>query len=160
MFRAADFDESEQYRYRLVRSWNPVDPRVAFVLLNPSTADSSADDPTVRRCIVLARGWGFGSLEVVNLFAWRSPDPRALRQAVAPVGPANDHWLCRSATACSAIVVGWGNHGTLHRRDTEVIALLRSIQAVPTCLGMTASGQPRHPLYLRHDTPRQPFSLE
>jgi len=158
--RKADFDPSGRYRYRLIRQWSAADARVAFVLLNPSTADAAVDDPTIRRCIQFARAWRFGSLAVVNLFAWRSPDPRALKRTPTPVGPDNDQWILRTVAECESVVVAWGNAGRLHKRDADVLSLLRTASCQPHCLGRTLSRAPRHPLYLRRDVQREPFVLE
>jgi hypothetical protein len=59
---------------------------VCFVLLNPSTADETREDPTVRRCIGFARSLGYGALEVVNLYAYVATDPAELRRAGYPWG--------------------------------------------------------------------------
>ena len=111
-----------RYRYRLSRTWDPTGPVVAFVMLNPSTADAEVLDPTVRRCVGFARGWGFGSLEVVNLFAFRATDPRDLLRAAAPVGAANDRAILDAASAADRVVVAWGTRGTHLGRATEVAA--------------------------------------
>ena len=142
------------YRYRLWRVWEPDAPRIVFVLLNPSTADATRDDPTLRRCLGFARRWGFGSLEVVNLFALRSPSPAALRAAADPVGPENDRWLTEAVERADAVAAGWGNHGPLLGRAEAVRARLPD---GTLCLGVTASGQPRHPLYVAGDCDPSPL---
>ncbi len=81
------------YRYRLWRTWDASKPTLAFLMLNPSTADATEDDPTIRRCLGFAKEWGYGSLVVVNLFALRSPNPDALRENDDPVGPENGEHL-------------------------------------------------------------------
>ena len=91
----ADFDPTGVYRYSLWREWDARAPAVAFVMLNPSTADAGKDDPTIRRCASFARSWGYGSLEVVNLFAYRASEPKRLRQTPDPIGPANDRLPAR-----------------------------------------------------------------
>src|SRR6266487_5248505 len=72
----AVLDVSGIYRYSLWRAWSAYHPRIVFVLLNPSTADEQRNDPTIRRCMGFARTWNFGSVEVVNLFAYRATDCR------------------------------------------------------------------------------------
>ena len=107
----AVFDPTGAYRYTLTRSWPDGRGRVAFVLLNPSTADSERNDPTIRRCIGFARHWGFGALEVVNLFAYRTPHPAALRMAPDPVGRDNDRHLLAAFGRAELLVTAWGVHG-------------------------------------------------
>lgn len=135
------------YRYLLWRRWADA-ATVLFVMLNPSTADARRDDPTIRRCSGFARAWGFGGVEVVNLFAWRATDPRELRRAADPVGPENDRVIAAAAARNHAVIAAWGNHGALGERDRQVAALLARFR--PRCLGApTARGAPRHPLYVR-----------
>jgi hypothetical protein len=114
MERSATFDPTGRYRYSLGRRWS-AGPTLAIIMLNPSQADGSVDDPTIRRCIGLAQGWGFGAIAVVNLFAYRSPHPKALRQTKDPIGPGNDAALSTAAQQPSKFCwpgetggVGWG----------------------------------------------------
>ncbi len=151
--QGATFDATGTYRYLLWRTWNPAADRVLFVMLNPSTADATRDDPTIRRCIAFARAWGHGGVEVVNLFAWRSTSPSLLRIAPDPVGPDNDRVLMDACGRAARIVFAWGNHGSFWGRDRQVKSLLGG---QTFCLGFTRTGQPRHPLYLRQTTGLQP----
>lgn len=152
----AKFDTSGRYRYALWRAWSANYPRIAFILLNPSTADEQRNDPTIRRCMGFARAWQFGSVEVVNLFAYRATDGRELLKVVDPVGEENNRFLMQAVERCSTVVVGWGSRGTLLGRDREVISLLAGRKDV-YCLGTTKGGHPRHPLYVRGDTVLEHF---
>lgn len=145
----ATFDLSETYRYRLRREWGD-GPAVAFLMLNPSTADAEADDPTVRRCIRYAQAWGFGALEVVNLFALRSTDPAALYTHHDPIGPENDAAILACRREVELMVAAWGAHGALHGRGVHVLDMLK-IHGPIHYLKMTLGGQPGHPLYLPKD---------
>jgi hypothetical protein len=147
----AVFDESGRYRYTLWRAWSNDYPRIVFVLLNPSTADEWRNDPTIWRCVGFARAWRFGSVEVVNLFAYRATDARELLKVDDPVGEKNERFLIQAVERCSIVVVGWGNNGALLGRDRQVMRLLAGRRDV-YCLGMTKSEHPRHPLYVRGDT--------
>ncbi|MFN8484194.1 MAG: DUF1643 domain-containing protein [Anaerolineae bacterium] len=147
--RGAVFDASGLYRYRLWRVWG-AGRTVAFVMLNPSAADAERDDPTIRRCMGLAQAWGYGRLEVVNLFAYRSPSPKALRRVSDPVGSDNDRHLRGVVADAPLVVVAWGNHGALLGRDRAALETLTAARLY--CLGVTLRGQPRHPLYVRGDT--------
>lgn len=147
--RGAVLSPCERYRYQLTRTWDERLPAVAFVGLNPSTADANIDDPTVRRCVGFARDWGFGALILVNLFALRSTDPSRLYTAREPIGPENDRWLSLAGCNAEIVVAAWGVHGDLHGRGREI----RSFFPTLMCLGRTREGHPRHPLYLSKDTP-------
>lgn len=126
---------------------------VLFVCLNPSTADEEQDDPTVRRCIRFARDWGFPRLVVCNLFGLRSTDPTALYSHPDPIGESNGAWTLQEAMEAKMVVIAWGNHGRLRGRGDEVRKLLGEVAPGKVyALGFNASGEPKHPLYLRADT--------
>ncbi len=161
MERSARFDRSGVYRYSLTRRWSGGGGAVAFVMLNPSTADALRDDPTIRRCIGFARAWGFGALEVVNLFAFRATHPSQLRAAADPVGPRNNRILRAALSRADAVVAAWGVHGSWGGRDRAVLRLLSARKdqtwPAPQCLGLTKQGHPRHPLYLPLNAARRPY---
>jgi len=136
-----------RYRYALTRAWGD-GPRLLAVLLNPSTADATRDDPTLARCMARARQAGCGALRVVNLFALCATDPRALARAADPVGPGADASLREGLGWADLVLCGWGNHGTLAGRSASVRALLRAAGRPLLHLGLTRRGEPRHPLYL------------
>jgi hypothetical protein len=150
MSDGALFSHDRQYRYRLWRRWDALRPCVAFCMLNPSMADEHSNDPTIRRCIGFARDWGYGGVEIVNLFALRATDPRELRDARDPIGRRNDAYVIEAAQRSAAVVLAWGVHGTFRARGAEALALL-SPRARLLALGWTRAGEPRHPLYLRRD---------
>lgn len=125
-----------------------------FVMLNPSTADATQDDPTIRRCIGYTKSLGCDSLEVVNLFAYRSTDPGVLAAMSrdAAIGPDNDQYIRRATALAEFVICAWGNHGSLFGRDREVLELIRAVGRKPMALKMNAkSRQPAHPLYLKGD---------
>ncbi|MGI0485591.1 DUF1643 domain-containing protein [Pantanalinema rosaneae CENA516] len=136
------------YRYSLWRSWDEQKPRIGFIMLNPSRADAVVNDPTIRRCLGFAQTWGYGGLEVVNLFAYRTASPGNLRQVTDPVGTNNDRYLATLPERVDRILLAWGNWGDLLQRDRDVLALLGDQQPL-YCLGVTQKRQPKHPLYLK-----------
>jgi len=157
MTGGAAFSRDGRYRYRLWRRWDRSRPAIAFCMLNPSTADARRDDPTIRRCIGFARDWGYGGIEVVNIFALRATDPRDLRSACDPVGPRNDAFMLRAADR-SLVVIAWGVHGALRDRQAKALALFGPRTRL-LALGRTRSGAPRHPLYLRRDAKATEYAL-
>lgn len=159
MKKGAILDSTGLYRYTLWREWDGCAPKLVFVMLNPSRADAIVDDPTIRRCLGFARTWGYGSLEVVNLFAYRTSHPSNLAQVADPVGPENDRYLEAAMERCDRagirVVIAWGNGGLLLGRNEEVLRAIAREDLY--CLGVTKRGQPRHPLYLKSDTVPTPL---
>ena len=154
MERSAVLSPCRRYRYALARRWGEGEA-VLWVMLNPSTADAERDDPTLRRVIGYSRAWGFSALTVVNLYAYRATDPRYLFAAPDPVGPDNDTHLTRAAGEHARTVAAWGAHARPER--IAAVLALPGIRTL-TALALTASGQPRHPLYLRGDLTPHPWT--
>ena len=155
-FRAATISACGRYRYDLVRGEG--EPSICWVMLNPSTADAHRDDPTIRRVIGFSRRWGFASAVVVNLFAWRATRPEDLLAVADPVGPENDAAV-RNAVGRSrvAMLAHGALPGAFARRAEAVGALVQTARPEVLCLGHTASGWPRHPLYVRGDAEPRPL---
>ena len=162
MVRDAVISTDQRYRYWLTRVWTP-DPskRLVWVMLNPSTADGLGDDPTVRRIVNYSKDWGYHALDVVNLFAFRTPSPEALVTALQTntdiVGPQNDEFL-GNATKGHDVVVAWGDNGAKYpARVKDVFGMLVAGEARIHHLGVTGKKQPRHPLYLKKDLKLTPL---
>ena len=137
-----------RYRYWLHRDLSATGKTgLVFVMLNPSTATATEDDPTIRRCMDFGRRWGFRELTVVNLFALRATSPAALRRhGRAAIGARNDEMLrwVRRCPATTTVVAAWGNHGTHLDRAAAVLPIVQPTVA----LKVTQQGCPAHPLYL------------
>lgn len=144
---SAVLSDCQLYRYQLTRQWNPELPTVIFIMLNPSVADASIDDPTIRRCRGFAHDWGYGGIRVINLFAWRATKPIELKTAIDPVGPENDKFIAEALVSQPLTIVAWGTSAT-PARVLELSNLLQTAQVQPYCLGTTQMGHPRHPLYV------------
>lgn len=155
----AVFSADLLYRYLLWRRWAPCTSAgmVGFIGLNPSTADETTDDPTVRRCIGFAKAWGFDGMVMLNAFAFRATDPRVMKLATDPVGIENDAALVLAAKSLFQIVCCWGNHGRHLDRSLDVLDLVRR-ECNPMHLGLTRHGEPKHPLYLPANSKRQRFA--
>lgn len=162
----ARFSDCKKYRYTLSREWDKDRRKCVFIMLNPSTADETQDDPTVTRCIHFAGAWGYGGVIVLNLFAMRATNPKELYAGdVAPVGPNNDYWIQwtianmprsrHKELPVPMVVCAWGAHGAFMNRGNEVKEKLYDIGIQPHALGLTKYGHPRHPLYLKAEL--EPF---
>lgn len=148
------------YRYWLTRGWGDDPAFVNFICLNPSTADATRDDPTVRRLRGFARSWGYDGFWLTNLFAYRATDPEALCFAQGDIsGPDNMTWLSEVASRAALVVMAWGDVSGLYRnnvkfaqRQASIVCQL-ALQGIELhALGFTKAGFPRHPLYMRSDT--------
>ena len=140
----ADISEDGKYRYRLWREWGS-NGRLPWIMLNPSTADATVDDATIRKCIGFAKRWGYGGIEVVNLFALRATDPKVCRAAFDWGGERNDRAII-SAVAGVGVVCAWGNFPWASARAKIVLTLVRDAASEVVCLGYSANGSPYHPL--------------
>jgi len=152
------------YRYALTRTWAPDQPRLLYIMLNPSKATEAQNDPTIERCERRARALGFGAFRAMNLFAWRETDPARLRAAPDPTGPENDRLLAETLTDWlrdrrDVALCGWGVHGAHRGRADAVAAVLAATGHPLSCLGTTKSGAPRHPLYVAYAEPPRPWQV-
>lgn len=145
IFPPAIFSSDGVYRYLLSRTWGNSGKIIAFVGLNPSTADATKDDPTIRRCLSFAKGFGGTTLLMVNLFAFKATKPTDLFLAEDPIGPSNDEWLRKIIEIADITIAAWGNHGSHLNRSTKLIDLY---PGKFNALSVTKSGMPGHPLYL------------
>jgi hypothetical protein len=141
-----------RYRYALRRRFAE-GPTVLFIGLNPSTADATTDDATVRRCVGFARRWGYGTVLLWNLYAWRATDPDELDRVDDPIGRENEDHLWRLMPEADLIVAAWGarpNRGRYVYRERMILVGPLYDREI-YCLGLTKDGHPRHPLRLRGD---------
>lgn len=159
--RSAELSDCGAYRWWLRRSWQiwdkqglPVKSKgvCCFVMLNPSTADATQDDPTIRRCIGFARSWGYDTLSVRNLFPYRATDPNELHTAVNPTGGERGDTELLAACTAGMVILAWGAKVPFGR-DVEALKLFRRHcpEKPLYCLGKTKHDGPRHPLYVRSD---------
>ena len=161
---SAIISDCGEYRYLLTRKFGPNPKFATFIMLNPSTADASENDQTIRKCMGFAKKWGCGSFQVVNLFAVRTRDPAEMKKHPAPHGPANrKHFedAIRRAKASphgGPIVCAWGNHGLHLRQDLVMLDWLDVQQVATMSITITAKGQPGHPLTLSYDLPLIPYT--
>ncbi len=155
--RRTIFSPCRRYRYTLWREWASTSllpcPRgnqyLMVIGLNPSTADETQDDPTIRKCIGFAKRWGFGALCMTNLFAWRDTKPEAMKAQEQPNGFLNDDHLFAIAKDAGMILAAWGRHGSHKSRDKDVLCLLESFKL--QALKLNGDGSPMHPLYVPYE---------
>lgn len=161
----AEISGDGRYRYALGRDVGD-GPCLGWVMLNPSTADAVLNDQTIRQVMYFTRQAGYGSAWVANLFALRSPSPDILRKCAGEpayaIGPDNDLWLRAMLRNVPEVVLAWGAHASMpwarDRRD-GVLAMVTEYPVTVSCLGLTGTGEPRHPCRLAGSTPLAAFAL-
>lgn len=165
---SAIISDCGRYRYRLERDLpRTIDgrdkPTVAWIMVNPSTADARTDDATIRKVLGFSARGGFGRIIVGNIFAFRSTDIGGLRRKPeTAVGPENDAHLVDIIHEADAVVFAWGASGKLpyelrnYWRSPAKIA--ENLGATPLCLGVCADGHPKHPLMVAYEQPFVPWS--
>lgn len=151
---SAVISECGAYRYQLGRKLGDSSLRtVKWIMLNPSTADAMTDDRTIGRCIEFSRRWNCGQLYVCNLYAFRATKPADMwkyrKNGGDIIGPENDRYLV--STPADVIVFACGGNAEPDRLR-QVFELLDGSAPV-YCLIENADGTPKHPLYMKGDTP-------
>lgn len=164
--RGCILSDCGSYRYRLWREWDKSRPALAFLTLNPSTADHLADDATITRCTSRAIAGGFGRLEVANLFPLRATNPDELLIHQDPIGPKGrgisaDGAVMDVVSAAAMVICAWGTHPAAAARAKAVVRLIGMCGARNRLyhLGLNKNGSPKHPLYIAASTRPKPFTL-
>lgn len=150
--REASVSDCGQYRYSLSRNWGDGQKTILFIGLNPSIADASIDDPTVRRLIGFCKQWGYDGFSVCNLFAYRATEPKDMMSAADPIGETNDEILLGLASGADKIVFCWGSLGGFNDRSALLANKLKDFKSKTYVFGHNKNGEPKHPLYLSYKT--------
>jgi hypothetical protein len=161
-----------RYRYTLQRSWAVgTEPVTAlWIMLNPSIADDTSDDATVRNIVYRTRGLysHVDQVCVVNLYAYRAQDPIFLTKIDhdAAIGPHNDLYIREEIERADQIICAWGNgpwgllKNAAHKaRAYNVYQMIRAAGKTPLALGLTQQNMPRHPLYVPAATSLVEYSM-
>lgn len=159
----AVWSDDFKHRYILWRDWQPKVLRryLQVIGLNPSTANETDNDPTLRRVIALGKRLGMFGVVMTNLFSFRSTDPAGLK-SVPPDGHRiedNNEFLLDAAKWAKVRVAAWGTHGSYLGRGPQVAKMLADAGYPLHCLGRNADGSPKHPLYLPDKAQLEPYGL-
>ncbi len=162
MISDATFSPCRMFRYTLDRIWGNGSNLLLTIMLNPSVADHTRNDPTITRVIKRAEREKFDGVVICNLYAFRSPYPAKLMERYATgnevVGRDNDEYIESAVDRCNAAFVAWGNHKLAHRRDQRVLELLRPLADNIVMLELTNDGFPKHPLHVAYSIPFSRYS--
>lgn len=143
----ADFSECGNYRYSLWRIWDESKPLVMFIGLNPSTANATSDDPTIRRVKAIAKNLGYGGVYMMNVFPYVSTDPTKIFDGVTPQ-TLHTNWekLYFTAVKCGTVIFAWGNFKEVSEELTRRLSVLFPNAKA---LQINKNGSPKHPLYCK-----------
>lgn len=144
----AKFSDCKKYRYALWRIWDDKKPLVMFIGLNPSTANETSDDQTIRRVKEIARHNGYGGFYMMNCFPLISTYPAALYTFYnTPFHDIEDlenmRWLLDVKNKCETVVFAWGNFDVVKDRAKSISGYFKKAKA----LHINKNGSPKHPLY-------------
>lgn len=143
--KGAIFSECKKYRYAIWRIWDKSKPYVMFIGLNPSTANSNTDDPTIRRVQKFAFDWGYGGVYMMNLFTFITPYPEKLELCDDHIEE-NNRWLHVIHAKCDRIIFAWGSFKQAEQRANYILERFKGF-----ALEINKDGSPKHPLYVKSD---------
>lgn len=86
---------------------------------------------------------------MANLFAFVHTQRHEMMKASDPIGKDNDSHLIRLVSGAGLVVAPWGNEGRHLKRSTTVRQLLPESTM---CFVLNATGEPKHPLYMKNDS--------
>lgn len=151
----AEFSDCRKYRYKLWRTWDSKQPKLYFILMNPSTADEFKNDPTIERQCRRARKLGFGGLVILNCGAIRETDSKRAWADEDPIGPKNLEIIRNEVlrNQRNVFVAGWGKPAHQSGIADKVLDIFRDTGTALWCLGKNSDGSPKHPLYVSYEQP-------
>ncbi len=153
----ANFSQNKKHRYCLWRIWDESKPKVMFIGLNPSTANETSDDPTIRRIKGLAYKWGYGGFYMLNLFPYVTAYPKELETKLEDEAEwQNAIWIEKTKSECEKIIFAWGAFDQAKIRAHSLVATIPN----PYCLAINKNGSPKHPLYIKGDTIPVPYKMK
>lgn len=155
--------------YRYILGTRGVKPLIC-VGINPSTAAPDDLDNTLKSVERVAHHNGYDSFIMFNVYAQRATNPDDMEltynQALhAENMRAFDYALSLDRTGTPAIWAAWGTiiekRGYLPACVRDMIALGIEHNAAWFSAGKKSKkGHPHHPLYLRKDSPLEPFDVD
>ncbi len=158
-------DRYDEYRYILgTRGNRPV----ICVGINPSTAAPNDLDPTLKSAQRIALSNGYDSFLMFNVYAQRATRPDDMEQE-------RNEWLHRENMKAFRYLLSiagerptvWAAWGAIIEKRRYLADCVRDMVAIAGEFDATwchagpisKKGHPHHPLYLKSDTPLEPFDI-
>ena len=156
------FSACKRYRWSLDLVVSEKKKDLIFIGLNPSLSDYDFLDNTTKKIIRISEKYNYGKIKLINLFGLISRSPELLLKHNDPIGNLNNYIIDLSLKYWSKSIycdlwVGWGNKGSLFKRDQEIKNVLKKYTLIkkktfnkpvyPLTIKKTKSNHPVHPLY-------------
>lgn len=160
----ASLSDDKRHRFLLTRKWKTQKEEryilglygeVLWILLNPSNANDTIDDPTIKKIVTFTDRMGFTSLSVVNLYSYISSSPAVLwnEQTREERKDLNFAYIKAAADKATRIMFTWGDYQVAHTMGAKITAmLLANGNRIFYCLGKNVNGSPKHPVRLSYST--------
>ena len=153
-----------EYRYILgTRGKNPL----ICIGINPSTAAPDDLDNTLKSVERIAKGNGFDSFIMFNVYAQRATSPDDMEKECNPLLHAENLEAFRYVLSISEKPTVWAAWGAIIEKRKYLPECVKDMLqageeygAKWVCAGaITKKGHPHHPLYLRKDEKIRPFDV-
>ncbi|ASD51906.1 hypothetical protein JT318_gp21 [Pseudomonas phage PspYZU01] len=168
-----DFLTRELHSHPALLAWEadnfetgPSSGTMAFIGINPSTADVVKDDQTIKKMCGFAARSGFERIVVGNVFRFRHKSVKVMAEHYLGMGPegrteaflADTAAWQRIADECECVTLCWGNRlkvpEPLRHRIHACERFFRNHGKIRVYhLGFTKEGDPRHPQMLGYNVP-------
>ena len=154
-----------EYRYILgTRGKNPL----ICIGINPSTAEPGNLDNTLKSVDRIAKGNGFDSFIMFNVYAQRATNPDAMEKVCNPLLHKENLEAFRYVLSISEKPAVWAAWGAIIEKRPYLADCLQDMVAVGQeygaawyCAGaISKKGHPHHPLYLRKDVKLRLFDMD
>ena len=154
-----------EYRYILgTRGKNPL----ICIGINPSTAEPGNLDNTLKSVDRIAKGNGFDSFIMFNVYAQRATNPDAMEKVCNPLLHKENLEAFRYVLSISDKPAVWAAWGAIIEKRPyladclqDMVAVGQEYGAVWYCAGaISKKGHPHHPLYLRKDEKLRLFDMD
>lgn len=159
---SAVFSPCGTWRYLLERDVAEIGVVFAFFGVNGSTAGIKNEDQTSMKWRGFTLRNAGRRYVAANPFAYCTTDVHELAGVEDPIGPENDAYISAAIAVADVLVPCWGSRGKLPRRlhyrldwlKAQIFAAGKPVRI----FGLTASGDPKHPLMLGYDTKLQDWT--
>lgn len=117
------FSLDKKYRYYLKKTWGKGEKNIAFLMYNPSKADSLKSDNTINNATNYAIDRKFDSIVIVNLFSYMDTNKEGFGKRDNNLEAVNDTYILKALDECEEFVIAW-ERGVQKKRKREVSKLL------------------------------------